>query len=59
MALPLKFTVLAACLLLGACRSDPISFHTLTPAQPMGARTGQDIAIEGISVAPQVDVRRS
>ncbi|WP_085709957.1 MULTISPECIES: membrane integrity-associated transporter subunit PqiC [unclassified Pseudomonas] len=55
MALPLKFTVLAACLLLGACRSDPISFHTLTPAQPMPGRSGQDIAIESISVPPQVD----
>lgn len=55
MALPLKFTVLAACLLLGACRSDPISFHTLTPAQPAAGRSGSDIAIEGISVPPQVD----
>ncbi|MCX2546234.1 PqiC family protein [Pseudomonas sp. COW5] len=55
MALPLKFTVLAACLLLGACRSDPISFHTLTSAQPMPGRSGQDIAIESISVPPQVD----
>ena len=55
MALPLKFTVLAACLLLGACRSDPISFHTLTSAQPTPGRSGQDIAIESISVPPQVD----
>lgn len=55
MALPLKITALAACLLLGACRSDPISFHTLTPAQPMAGRAGSEIAIEGISVPPQVD----
>ncbi|MFJ4542104.1 membrane integrity-associated transporter subunit PqiC [Pseudomonas sp. NPDC088885] len=55
MALPLKTTVLAACLLLGACRSDPISFHTLTPVQPGAGRSGADIAIEGITVPPQVD----
>ncbi|MCU0070525.1 PqiC family protein [Pseudomonas koreensis] len=55
MALPLKFTVLAACLLLGACRSDPISFHTLTPAQPPGGKSAGEITIEGISVPPQVD----
>ncbi|MBV4458390.1 PqiC family protein [Pseudomonas sp. COR58] len=55
MASPLKTAVLAACLLLGACRSDPISFHTLTPAQPAADRSGPDIALEGISVPPQVD----
>ncbi|WP_085687200.1 MULTISPECIES: membrane integrity-associated transporter subunit PqiC [unclassified Pseudomonas] len=55
MALPLKFTVLAACLLLGACRSDPISFHTLTPAQPPAGKSAGEITIEGISVPPQVD----
>jgi hypothetical protein len=38
MALPLKITVLAAFMLLGACRSDPISFHTLTPVQPGSSR---------------------
>lgn len=55
MAVPLKITVLAACLLLGACRSDPISFHTLTPVQPGAGRSGAEIAIEGITVPPQVD----
>ncbi|UVK91252.1 PqiC family protein [Pseudomonas atacamensis] len=55
MALPLKITVLAAFVLLTACRSDPISFHTLTPAQPGASRNGADIAIESISVPPQVD----
>jgi uncharacterized lipoprotein YmbA len=55
MASPLKITVLAAVMLLSACRSDPISFHTLTPAQPGHARNGSDIAIEGITVPPQVD----
>jgi uncharacterized lipoprotein YmbA len=55
MALPLKITVLAAFMLLGACRSDPISFHTLTPVQPGSSRAGAQIPIEGISVPPQVD----
>lgn len=55
MALPLKFTVLAACLLLGACRSDPISFHTLTPVQLSNTRAGAQIPIEAITVPPQVD----
>jgi uncharacterized lipoprotein YmbA len=53
----LKFTLLAALLLLTACRSDPIHFHTLTPAQPGGgAHNGiGEIQIEGVSVPPQVD----
>ncbi|WP_236196306.1 PqiC family protein [Pseudomonas glycinae] len=55
MALKLKFTVLAIGLLLGACKSAPISFHTLTPTQPMTGRAGSEITIEGISVPPQVD----
>ncbi|MEZ1319358.1 PqiC family protein [Pseudomonas fluorescens] len=52
-----KFTLLAALLLLAACRSDPIQFHTLTPAQLSGASrsAGTDIEIESISVPPQVD----
>ena len=41
MALPLKITVLAAFMLLGACRSDPISFHTLTPVQLRQTRAGR------------------
>ena len=55
MVLPMKITVLVAFLLLGACRSDPISFHTLVPAQPGSGRSGSEIAIEGITVPPQVD----
>ncbi|MBV4473556.1 PqiC family protein [Pseudomonas botevensis] len=55
MASTLKITLLATCLLLGACRSDPISFHTLTPVQPGGTRAGAEIPIEGITVPPQVD----
>ncbi|MBN6774179.1 membrane integrity-associated transporter subunit PqiC [Pseudomonas granadensis] len=55
MALPLKLSVLAAIMLLGACRSDPISFHTLTPVHQGAGVSGADIAIESISVPPQVD----
>ncbi|WP_028621066.1 PqiC family protein [Pseudomonas sp. Ant30-3] len=56
MALSLKITLVTACLLLAACRSDPIQFHTLTPAQPMAARgNAGEIQIEGLSVPPQVD----
>ena len=55
MAVPLKITVLAAFMLLGACRSEPINFHTLTPVELSASRTGAQIPIEGISVPPQVD----
>lgn len=56
MAFSLKFTLVAACLLLAACRSDPIQFHTLTPAQPGTARgSNGEIHIEGLTVPPQVD----
>jgi uncharacterized lipoprotein YmbA len=50
-------SMLIALLALGACRSDPIQFHTLTPAQPGPAApaTGSEIQIESISVPPQVD----
>ncbi|PWB35093.1 hypothetical protein DCO48_03645 [Pseudomonas sp. SDI] len=51
-----KITVLATLLVLAACRSDPISFYTLTPAQPAPqARSAGNIQIERISVPPQVD----
>ncbi|MFJ2318926.1 membrane integrity-associated transporter subunit PqiC [Pseudomonas sp. NPDC087817] len=55
MAVPLKITLLAAFLLLGACRSDPISFHTLTPVQLSNKGSGTQIPIESLSVPPQVD----
>ncbi|VVP79009.1 hypothetical protein PS934_00522 [Pseudomonas fluorescens] len=57
MALPLKFTLVTAMLLLAACRSDPIQFHTLTPAQQgdHSRTTVGVIQIETISVPPQVD----
>jgi uncharacterized lipoprotein YmbA len=56
MAFPLKFALLASVLLLAACRSDPIQFHTLTPAQP-GAhpRNAGTIQIDTLTVPPQVD----
>ena len=56
MAFPLKMTLIAALALLAACRSDPIQFHTLTPAQPnVNSRNNADIRIESLSVPPQVD----
>ena len=57
MTLPLKITLVTALLLLAACRSEPIAFHTLTPAHwnhATRADTG-GIRIESISVPPQVD----
>lgn len=57
MVFPLKISLVAALLLLPGCRSEPIQFHTLMPAQLSGSsRSGAaDIQIEGISVPPQVD----
>jgi uncharacterized lipoprotein YmbA len=56
MAFPLKITLIAALLLLAACRSDPIQFHTLTPALLAGSsRSAADIQIETLTVPPQVD----
>ncbi|MHC8372106.1 PqiC family protein [Pseudomonas sp. MDT1-85] len=55
MVFPLKITLVTALLLLTACRSDPIQFHTLTPTQLSGASGGAEIQIEGITVPPQVD----
>ncbi|MGB3125019.1 MAG: PqiC family protein [Pseudomonas sp.] len=57
MTFPLKITLVTALVLLAACRSEPIAFHTLTPVH--GNNTAQtqagDIRIESISVPPQVD----
>ncbi|WP_434656916.1 membrane integrity-associated transporter subunit PqiC [Pseudomonas sp. R3-56] len=56
MPLMLRCSLIALALLLGACRSDPIHYHTLSPVQPAGqARAGVDIQIEQLSVPPQVD----
>ena len=52
-----RITLLVALLALGACRSDPIQFHTLTPAQPAPTshNAADEILIESVSVPPQVD----
>ena len=57
MAFSHKITLVTALLLLTACRSDPIQFHTLIPAQLSANSRGgaAEIQIEGISVPPQVD----
>ncbi|MHC8366985.1 PqiC family protein [Pseudomonas sp. ZT5P21] len=53
----LKITLVAVFMLLAACRSEPIQFHTLTPTQFGGTARGNggEIFIEGLSVPPQVD----
>ncbi|MES2818087.1 MAG: PqiC family protein [Pseudomonadota bacterium] len=57
MAFGQKCMLATALLLLAACRSEPIQFHTLIPVQPGGYTEsgGTDIQIEAISVPPQVD----
>lgn len=57
MVYPLKISWITALLLLTACRSDPIQFHTLTPAQPSGSSrtSAAEFQIESLSVPPQVD----
>lgn len=57
MTRPLNITLISALVLLAACRSEPIAFHTLTPAHWNNATQAQasDIRIESISVPPQVD----
>jgi uncharacterized lipoprotein YmbA len=54
MAHAAKFALLGLTLLLAACRSDPIHYHTLIPQQPVPA-SNVDILLERISVPPQVD----
>ncbi|QGW77485.1 hypothetical protein GPJ81_12575 [Pseudomonas alkylphenolica] len=54
MAHAAKFALLGLALLLAACRSDPIHYHTLTPQQPTPAST-VDVELERVSVPPQVD----
>lgn len=52
----LRCSLIALALLLGACRGDPIHYHSLSPAQPAGqAHSGLDIQVEQVSVPPQVD----
>ncbi|POA79659.1 membrane integrity-associated transporter subunit PqiC [Pseudomonas sp. DP16D-R1] len=55
MVFPLKFALIATLALLAACRSDPIQFHTLTPAQLSSPGSTTDIRIESLIVPPQVD----
>ncbi len=57
MTFPLKITLFTALVLLTACRSEPIAFHTLTPAHASAApQAGAGgVRIESISVPPQVD----
>lgn len=57
MANSLRIALPIALLLLVACRSEPIHYHTLTPAQSSGGGggNGPPILIESISVPPQVD----
>ncbi|MFO2465048.1 PqiC family protein [Pseudomonas sp. 15FMM2] len=47
--------VITGLLLLSACRSEPIQFHTLTPVSAATPPQGAEIRIESISVPPQVD----
>ncbi len=57
MAFSPKLTLVAALLLLAACRSDPVHYHTLMPAHTGGATHSKvvDIEIESLSVPAQVD----
>ncbi|MGH8379908.1 PqiC family protein [Pseudomonas sp.] len=54
MAHAAKFALLGLAMLLAACRSDPIHYHTLIPQQPAPAST-VDVQLERVSVPPQVD----
>lgn len=53
----LKRSSMLLLLLLAACRSDPIHYHTLTPVnRGAGAQVGDvDIRVEQVTVPPQVD----
>lgn len=57
MAPSLKYPLLSLALLLAACRSDPIHYHTLIPAQPPEVRrpSSVELQIERVSVPAQVD----
>ena len=57
MRLPLKPLSIALALLLTACRSDPIHYHTLMPTQAPAVSDSShlDIQIERLSLPPQVD----
>lgn len=57
MGLSQKYSLLLAALLLAACRSDPIHYHTLMPAQasPPSSTASVELQIERVSVPAQVD----
>jgi len=58
MTLLLKVPMLSLVILVCACRSDPIRYHTLTPAQygkTQSASAGSSIRVERVTVPPQVD----
>ena len=57
MTLSLKLPLLGMALLLAACRSDPIHYHTLIPPQDAGTipGTSSQIQFEALTVPPQVD----
>lgn len=51
-----KALLASAIILLGACRSEPVRFHTLLPAHSGEFHSsGAEIRIETLSVPPQVD----
>lgn len=57
MACSPKIPLVATLLLLAACRSQPIHYHTLMPSHPGGPARGSvtEIQIESVSVPAQVD----
>lgn len=52
-----KVLSLSLLALLGACRSDPVHYHTLIPAttDARGQASGLDIQVEQVRMPPQVD----
>jgi len=56
MAPSMKLPLIGLALLLAACRSDPIHYHTLIPPQSgVSHGNASQIQFEGLSVPPQVD----
>ncbi|UVE17313.1 PqiC family protein [Pseudomonas sp. LS44] len=58
MPLTLKMLLIGLFVLLGACSSAPINYHTLTPAQPASTARGPagvEILLERVTVPAQVD----
>ncbi|WP_095083525.1 membrane integrity-associated transporter subunit PqiC [Pseudomonas sp. Irchel s3h17] len=56
MSLSLRVGLVGALLVLTACSSDPVHYHTLIPAQPASTtRSAASIQFEQVSVPAQVD----